>query len=73
MSVVSKETVVPHRWESEGRTSTVKDLESWSFELYSHPSECIPYDEGLTLETSAFQVFHGGNSTFINSFDKTKI
>ena len=24
------------------------------------------------LETSAFQVFHSGNSTFINSFDKTK-
>ena len=29
-------------------------------------------DEGLTLETSAFQIFHGDNSTFINSFDKTK-
>ena len=29
-------------------------------------------DEGLTLETSAFQIFHGGNSTFIISFDKTK-
>ena len=29
-------------------------------------------DEGLTLETSAFKIFHGGNSTFINSFDKTK-
>ena len=29
-------------------------------------------DEGLTLETSAFQIFHGGNFTFINSFDKTK-
>ena len=28
-------------------------------------------DEGLTLETSAFEIFHGGNSTFINSFDKT--
>ena len=24
----------------------------------------------LTLETSAFQIFHGGHSTFINSFDK---
>ena len=24
------------------------------------------------LETSAFQIFLGGNSTFINSFDKTK-
>jgi len=29
-------------------------------------------DEGLTLETSAFQIFHGGNWTFINTFDKTK-
>ena len=27
--------------------------------------------EGLTLETSAYQLFHGGNSTFINSFEKT--
>ena len=26
----------------------------------------------LTLETSAFRIFHGGNLTFINSFDKTK-
>ena len=33
----------------------------------------IRSDEGLTLETSAFQIFHGGNSTFINSFDNTQI
>ena len=32
----------------------------------------IRSDEGLTLETSAILIFHGGNSTFINSFDKTK-
>ena len=32
----------------------------------------IRSDEGLTLETSAFQIFHGGNFTFINSFHKTK-
>ena len=32
----------------------------------------IRSDEGLTLETSAFQIAHGGNSTFINTFDKTK-
>ena len=32
----------------------------------------IRYDEGLTLETSSFQIFHGGNSNFINSFDETK-
>ena len=29
-------------------------------------------DEGLTLEMSALQIFHGGNSTFNNSFDKAK-
>ena len=32
----------------------------------------IRYDEGLTLETSSFEIFHGGNSKFINSFDETK-
>ena len=32
----------------------------------------IRSDEGLTLETSAFKIFHGGYSTFINSFDKTQ-
>ena len=26
----------------------------------------------MKVETSAFQHFHGGNSTFVNSFDKTK-
>jgi len=29
-------------------------------------------DEGLKLKIAAFQVFHSSNSTFINSFDKTK-
>ena len=29
-------------------------------------------DEGLTLKTSAFLTFNGGNSNFINSFDKAK-
>ena len=29
----------------------------------------IRSDEGLTLETLAFQAFQGGNSTFINSFE----
>ena len=33
----------------------------------------IRSDEGLTLETSAFQIVHGGYSTFINTFDKTKL
>ena len=32
----------------------------------------IRFDEGLPLETSAFQIFPGGNSTFLNSFDKLK-
>ena len=27
---------------------------------------------GLTIKMSAFQIFHDGNLTFINSFDKTK-
>ena len=31
------------------------------------------HEEGRTLETSAFQIFHDGNSTFINLFDKTKL
>ena len=29
-------------------------------------------DKGQTLETLAFQIFHGYNSTFINSFHKSK-
>ena len=32
----------------------------------------IHSDEGLMLETPAFLIFHSGNFTFINSFDKTK-
>ena len=32
----------------------------------------IRSDGGLRLETSAFQIFHGGNSTIINSFDETQ-
>ena len=30
----------------------------------------IRSDEGLMLETSTFQIFHQGNLTFSNSFDK---
>ena len=33
----------------------------------------IRSDKGPTLATLAFQIFHGGNSTFIKSFDKTKL
>ena len=32
----------------------------------------IRSDEELTLEMSAFQIFHRGNSTFIDPFDRTK-
>ena len=32
----------------------------------------VAFDKGLTPETSAFQIFRNGNSTFINLFDKTK-
>ena len=32
----------------------------------------IRSDEGLTIETPTFQLFHGSNSTFISSCDKTK-
>ena len=33
----------------------------------------IRSNKGLTLETLAFQIFPGGNSTFINSFDKAEV
>ena len=32
----------------------------------------IRSNEELTLEKSAFYIFHGGSSAFINSFDKAK-
>ena len=44
----------------------------WKADVPSVSPTAIRSDEGLTLETSAFQFFNGGNSTFINSFDKTK-
>ena len=52
-----------------GRITIVKDLECSRFQRYSFVRA---NDEGLALERSAFQIFHGDNSTFINSFDKTK-
>ena len=36
-------------------------------------SSSIRSDEGIAIEMSAFQIVHGDNSTFINTFDKTKI
>ena len=43
-------------------------LRRWESQTWKFRSS----DEALTLETSAFQIFHGGISTFINAFDKTK-
>ena len=43
--------------------------------IWCHKLSYIIYirsDKGLMLETSAFLIFHGDNSTFINLFDKTK-
>ena len=34
-------------------------------------ASALRLNEGFTLETPAFQIFRGGNSTFINSFDET--
>ena len=45
-------------------------LQSPQYEETNNHNSSIRCDEGLTLETSAFQIFHGGHSTFINSFDK---
>ena len=62
--VLSNELIkveLPQRkiWKTE-----VSSVSSWS--------ERIGSDEGLALETSAFQIFHGGTSTFIHSFHKTR-
>ena len=66
------------------RTSQPNDLNTTSFlrlrdsistgmKIWFYQTSWYRSDEGLTLETSAFQVFHGGNSTFIDSFDKSKL
>ena len=39
------------------------------FLQYNSSHSVASSDEGLTLETAAFHIFHAGNSTFINSFD----
>ena len=64
------------------QSTTVSAVEIWFYQMSErfemltfralNPS-IIRSDQGLTFETSAFHIFHGrGNSTFINSFDKTK-
>ena len=51
------------------RITTVKDSESWHFERKPF---VIYSNEGLTIETSAFLIFHAFNLTFVNWLDKTK-
>ena len=43
----------------------------WGLNWVSSVPFVIRSDEEPALERSAFQMFDGGNSTFINSFDKT--
>ena len=38
---------------------------------WERETEQIRCDAGQTLKMSAFQLLHGSNSTFVNSFDKT--
>ena len=52
-----------HQWKS---SSTL------SYKPTAPHNSSIPSEEGLMLEASALQIFHGGYSTFINLFDKTK-
>ena len=59
--LVAKETLVQRRWKSK----------TWKFGFLEIVDN-TRFDEGLALETSDFQIFHGGNSTFINWFDKAK-
>ena len=51
------------------RITAVKDLKA---EVSCVSPTSLRSDEDLSLETSAFQISHGVNSTFINLFDETK-
>ena len=59
---------------------TIKVRQTWKDENLVLSKELIKVDlplrrseyAGLTIGRSAFQIFHGGNSAFINSSDKTK-
>ena len=51
------------------------ELPLWKFEKVMFWVLCVQQiqsHKGLMLEMSASQIFHGGNLTFFNSFDKTK-
>ena len=52
-----------------GRITPAKDC---SGKLTFRAALALGKGEGLTLETSAFQISHVGNWTFFNSLDKTK-
>jgi len=83
--LVSKETVVLRRWgrskqkfefikrADKCQTTTAKDSESRRLERQPPVRANIRSDEGPTPETPALQIPHGGNPTFTNSLDKTKL
>ena len=52
-----------HQWQSSS---------ALSYKSTTPHNSSIRSDEGLTLQTSAFSIFHCGTSTIINSFHKTK-
>ena len=54
------------KWLDKGQI-TMKELESWSFKHQPFVRASEP-----TVKTSAFQIFHSGNSVFINLFHKTQ-
>ena len=61
--LVSNETVVLRRWErSKQKFGFIKRVDKGE----------ITTVKDLESRFLAFQIFHGGNFTFINSFDKTK-
>ena len=51
-------------------TNSWQSSSTLSYQRITPHNSSIRSDEGLMLETSAFQTFHGGNSIFINSFAK---
>ena len=63
--------VLPRSWKLVLKEGRERNMQTVKF-TFRTSSKSLQSDEGLTLETSAFLTFHGGNSTFINSFDKTK-
>jgi len=79
--LISKETVVLRRWERSKQkfgcikqvdkdwTTTVEDLESRRLERQPF---IRANNEGPTLGTSALQILHGGNSTYINRYRVTR-